>query len=74
MMWVGLLFATAITVQWPAMWKQKLWKEFSVHMGFLILGLFITFLVSSGEWLRFDALVPLKAMFQPMTEWFYNIL
>lgn len=74
MIWLGILFAGLLAVQWRALWQKRLWRELSVSASLVVLGLVMTSLVQWHLWYRFDPLAPVNAVFEPATKWFYNLL
>lgn len=73
MIWLALIFTAMLMFQWRKWWQQKMWRELSVNATLVAMGLVMASLVQWHLWLRFNALAPINAVFEPATKWLYNI-
>ncbi|MCF8564153.1 hypothetical protein LLE49_05290 [Alicyclobacillus tolerans] len=74
MIWVAFLFGLFVVREWPGFVKDRKHKELAVNVTMVALGLLMASLVHWHIAAQMDPLEPVKALFEPMTKWFYNIL
>jgi hypothetical protein len=72
MTWIAVFFVVGTIVHWVVVKPKHKLQDWLVQIALLTIGVGFSVLVDLDVWPNLDPLLPLKAIFMPMTEWIYN--
>ena len=72
MTWIAVFFVAGTIAHWVVVKPKHKLQDWLVQFALLTIGVGFSVLVDLDIWPNLDPLLPLKAIFMPMTQWIYN--
>ncbi|QSO50474.1 hypothetical protein JZ785_16240 [Alicyclobacillus curvatus] len=72
MTWIAVFFVAGTIAHWVVVKPKHKLQDWLVQIALLTMGVAFSVLVDLDIWPNLDPLLPLKAIFMPMTQWIYN--